>query len=163
MPVPPVEDLKPLPPVVVEPDEAPMLTVLPPPAPPRLFKALAMSSASAYLIGMTSEIYSAGTDTSMRSIICNIRFTFSALSRSTRMPLLSIGRMEFASFANGWMIGTISLGLTFFNCTMCVTYDPRSGKSAASDSSLNSAPAVLAWSTAAPSQICRRCSRPKCR
>ena len=67
---------------------------------------------------MTSEMYSAGTDTSTRSIICSIRFTFSALSRSTRMPLLSIGRMEFASFANGWMIGTISVGLMYFNCTM---------------------------------------------
>ena len=106
---------------MVEVGELPMWTVLPLPVPPRLFKALAMSSASAYLIGMTSEMYSAGTETSMRAIICNIRFTFSALSRSTRMPLLSIGRMAFASFANGVRIGTISLGLTFFNCTMWVT------------------------------------------
>ena len=44
--------------------ELPMLTVLPP-LPPRLFSALAMSSAIAYLIGMTSEMYSAGTDTSI--------------------------------------------------------------------------------------------------
>ncbi len=44
--------------------ELPKLTVLPP-LPPRLFSALAMSSAIAYLIGMTSEMYSAGTDTSI--------------------------------------------------------------------------------------------------
>ena len=98
-----------------------MLTVLPPPLPPRLFNALAMSSASAYLIGMTSEMYSAGTVTSTCSIISSIRFTFSALSRRTRMPLLSIATTAFGSLANGVISGIISLGLTYFNCTMCVT------------------------------------------
>ena len=43
------------------------------------------------------------------------------------MPLLSIARIEFCNLANGWMIGIISLGLTYFNCTMCVTYEPSSG------------------------------------
>ena len=52
----PVVLLNPFPLVVVRAaDELPMLTVPPLPEPPRLFNALAMSSTSAYLIGMTSE------------------------------------------------------------------------------------------------------------
>ena len=57
--------------------ELPMLTVVPP-LPPRLFNALAMSSASAYLMGMTSEINSELPPMSTRSIISSIRLTFSA-------------------------------------------------------------------------------------
>src|ERR1035438_8133393 len=45
--------------------------------------------------------------------------------------LVSMGRMEF-NFANGASAGTISLGLTYFNWTICVTYWPRSGNSEAS-------------------------------
>ena len=61
------------------------------------------------------------------------------------MPLLSIGRIEFGNLANGWMMGTISLGLVYFNCTMCVTYEPISGRLVASEVSIGAA-AVLAAS-----------------
>ena len=49
------------------------------------------------------------------------------------MPLLSMARIEFCNLANGWIIGIISVGLTYFNCTMCVTYDPNSGKLVAAE------------------------------
>ena len=37
------------------------------------------------------------------------------------MPLSSIGKMALASFANGVMSGTMTVGLMYFNWTMCVT------------------------------------------
>ena len=70
---------------------------------------------------MTSEMYSVGVLMSTLAIISSMRLMFSALSRRTRMPLLSMARMEFASLENGWMMGIISLGFTYCSCTMCVT------------------------------------------
>ena len=91
----------------------PMLTVPPPLPPPRLFNALAMSAASAYLIGMTSEMISdSPPPVSTWSINSSIRFTFSAWSRRMSMPLSSSGVIEPASFANGVRICCIELALT---------------------------------------------------
>ena len=57
--------------------------------------AVAMSAASAYLIGITSEMKLDSTTTSIRSIISNMRFTFSVKSRRIRILLLSMARTEF--------------------------------------------------------------------
>src|ERR1700748_3450450 len=63
----------------------------------------------------------------------------------TMMLLSSIGKMELASFANGWRIGTIRLGLIYFNCAMWVTYEPMVGRLVALVSS-RAAPTPFAWS-----------------
>jgi len=52
-------------------------TVAPPPPVLKLFKAAEISEASAYLIGITSDVYSAGTATSISLINSSMRFTFS--------------------------------------------------------------------------------------
>ena len=80
---------------------------------------------------MTSEVISDCATTSTFSIISNMRFTLATLSRRTRMPLLSTGITGLAAvpLANGVRIGTISVGLLFFNCTTCVTIEPSTGRS----------------------------------
>ena len=73
--MPPVVRFMPLVRLVRVPVLAPM--DVPPPPELKLFKALAISEAFAYLIGMTSETYSEGTATSISLISSNMRLTFS--------------------------------------------------------------------------------------
>ena len=62
---------------VLVPVLVPPPTEAPPPPELRLFNALAISVAFAYLIGITSDTNSEGTATSMSLISSSIRLTFS--------------------------------------------------------------------------------------
>jgi hypothetical protein len=90
-------------------------TLVPPPPVLRLFKALAISAANAYLMGITSETKFDSTTTSMRSIISSMRFTFSVKSRRMRMLLLSMASTEFGILAKGCRAGMTSLACTYFS------------------------------------------------
>ena len=61
-------------------------------------------------MGMTSDVNSEGTETSISLISSSMRFTFSVKSRSTMIWELSIGRIGFGAFANGCSAGSSSEG-----------------------------------------------------
>src|SRR5712671_221426 len=83
-------------------------TVAPPPPELRLLIALAISEALAYLIGMTSDTYSEGTEISISLSISSMRLTFSERSRITRIWLLSMANGGSGVLANGCRTGITS-------------------------------------------------------
>ena len=100
--------------------------------PPTLLRALAISSALAYLIGMTSHAdFRIPPPESTRSIISNMRFTLATLSHQDQHAAGVRGMMGFGqSHWQGVRMVTISEGLTYFTritLVMMVLYVGQTG------------------------------------